>query len=87
VWSDGFIEQGGKLTFTRAASIKREITFNKPFASSMFGLSLMAGRNSGTNVDSEYAYGVYAHSQTKVLVSAWRDTGSATTLWWYANGY
>lgn len=87
VWGDGFIEQGGKLTFTGKASIVREITFNKPFASSMIGLSLMAGRNSGTHSDSEYGYGVYAYSTTKVSVSAWNETGSATTLWWYANGY
>lgn len=87
VWSDGFIEQGGKLTFTGTASIAREITFNKPFASSMIGLSLMAGRNSGTNTESEYGYGVYAYSTTKVSVSAWKERGSATTLWWYANGY
>lgn len=87
VWSDGFIEQGGKLTFTGAALIVREITFNKPFASSMIGLSLMAGRNSGTNTESEYAYGVYAYSTTKVSVSAWKENGTATTLWWYANGY
>lgn len=87
VWSDGFIEQGGKLTLTGAASITREITFNKPFASSMVGLSLMAGRNSGTGTDSEHAYGVYAHSTTKVSVSAWKESDNATTLWWYANGY
>lgn len=87
VWSDGFIEQGGKLTFTGTTSIIREITFNKPFASSMIGLSLMAGRNSGGDTDSDYAYGVYAYSTTKVSVSAWKKNGSATTLWWYANGY
>lgn len=87
VWSDGFIEQGGKLTFTGAASINREITFNKPFASAMLGLSLMAGRNSGTSTEAEYGYGVYAYSTTKVSVSAWKENGSATTLWWYANGY
>ena len=87
VWSDGFIEQGGKLTFTGAASINREITFNKPFASSMIGLSLMAGRNSGTGTLAEYGYGVYAYSTTKVSVAAWKEQGSATTLWWYANGY
>ena len=87
VWSDGFIEQGGKLTFTGAASITREITFNKPFASSMIGLSFMAGQNYGTYMDSEYAYGVHAYSTTKVSVSDWRENGSATTLWWYANGY
>lgn len=87
VWSDGFIEQGGKLTFTGTHSISREITFNKPFASSMIGLSLMVGRNSGTKEDSEYAYGVYAYSTTKVSVAAWKEYGSATTLWWYANGY
>lgn len=87
VWSDGFIEQGGKLTFTGAASIVREITFNKPFASSMIGLSLMAGRNSSAEAESECAYGVCAHSKTKVSVSAWREKGSATTLWWYASGY
>ena len=86
-WSDGFIEQGGKLTFTSTTVIVKEITFNKPFASSMFGLSLMAGRNSGAQADSEYSYGVYAYSTTKVSISAWKETGSATTLWWYANGY
>ena len=87
VWSDGFIEQGGKLTFTDTASIRSEITFNKPFASSMIGLSLTAWRNSGTGMDSEYSYGVYAYSTTKVSVAAWKENGSATTLWWYANGY
>lgn len=87
VWSDGFIEQGGKLTFTGTATIDREITFNKPFASSMMGLSLMAGRNSGTSGNAEYGYGVYAYSKTKVSVLAWKQSGSATTLWWYANGY
>ena len=87
VWSDGFIEQGGKLTFTSTTSIRSEITFNKPFASSMIGLSFMAGRNSGTATESEYSYGVYAFSKTKVSVAAWKDTGSATTLWWYVNGY
>lgn len=73
VWSDGFVEQGGKLTSTGKASIIREITFNKPFASAMIGLSLMAGRNSGTSAKSEYGYGVYAYSTTKVSVSAWRS--------------
>lgn len=87
VWSDGFIEQGGKLTFTGTTTIRREITFNKPFASSMIGLSLMAGRNSGTDANSAYSYGVYAYSTTKVSASAWKESGSATTLWWYANGY
>lgn len=87
VWSDGFIEQGGRLTFADAASIVREITFNKPFASLMIGLSLMVGRNYGTHVESEYEFGVFAYSTTKVSVSAWGDDGSATTLWWYANGY
>lgn len=87
VWSDGFIEQGGKLTFTSTTSINREITFNKPFASSMIGLSLMAGRNIGGSADSEYSYGVYAYSTTKVSVAAWKEQGRATTLWWYANGY
>lgn len=87
VWSDGFIEQGGKLTLTGTAAIAREITFNKPFASSMIGLSLMVGRNSGTAESTEYGYGVYAYSTTKVSVAAWKESGSATTLWWYANGY
>lgn len=87
VWSDGFIEQGGKLTFTGTASIDREITFNKPFASAMIGLSLMAGRNSGKSTLAEYGYGVYAYSTTKMSVTAWKEQGSATTLWWYANGY
>lgn len=87
VWSDGFIEQGGKLTFTGTTSIRSEITFNKRFASSMIGLSLMAGRNSGKATESEYSYGVYAYSTTKVSVAAWKENGSATTLWWYANGY
>lgn len=87
VWSDGFIEQGGKLTFTGASSITRDITFNKPFASSMIGLSLMSGRNSGTSSGSEYGYGVYAYSTTKMSVAAWKEGGSSTTLWWYANGY
>lgn len=87
VWSDGFIEQGGKLTFTSTTSINREITFNKPFASSMIGLSLMDGRNIGGSEYSEYSYGVYAYSTTKVSVAAWKEQGSATTLWWYANGY
>ena len=87
VWSDGFIEQGGKLTFTGTTSIRKEITFNKPFASSMIGLSLMAGRSSGESADSEYEYGVYTCSTTKVSVAAWKERGSATTLWWYANGY
>ena len=86
-WSDGFIEQGGKLTFTGATTIIMEITFNKPFASAMIGLSLMAGRNSGTYMEADYSYGVYAYSTTKVSVNAWKDKGSATTLWWYANGY
>ena len=87
VWSDGFIEQGGKLTFTGTEVIVKQITFNKPFASSMLGLSLMAGRNSGPTELAEYGYGVYAYSTTKVSVSAWKKSGSATTLWWYANGY
>lgn len=87
VWSDGFIEQGGKFTFTGKAAIRREITFNMPFVSSMIGLSLMAGRNSGEDTESEYSYGVYAYSKTNASVAAWKEYGSATTLWWYANGY
>lgn len=87
VWSDGFIEQGGTLTFTDTTTLRKEITFNKPFASSMIGLSLMVGRSSGEAANSAYAYGVYAYSTTKVSVSAWKENGSATTLWWYANGY
>lgn len=87
VWSDGFIEQGGTLTFTSTASIIRVITFNKPFASSMIGLSLMAGRNFGASTEAEYSYGVYGYSTTKVSFNAWKENGSATTLWWYANGY
>lgn len=87
VWSDGFIEQGGKLTFTGTAAIRSEITFNKPFASSMIGLSLMAGLKAGAATDSEYGYGVYSYSKTKMSVAAWKENGSATTLLWYANGY
>nr|DAW23337.1 MAG TPA: hypothetical protein [Caudoviricetes sp.] len=87
VWSDGFIEQGGSLTPTGTASISKEITFNKPFASSMIGLSLMAGRNSGSYKYAEYGYDVYNYSTTKVAFLAQKDSGSATTLWWYANGY
>lgn len=87
VWNDGFIEQGGKLTFTGAAAITKDITFNKPFASSMLGVSLMVGRNSDTHTDSEYGYGVYAYSTTKLSVSAWKESGSSSILWWYANGY
>lgn len=87
VWSDGFIEQGGKLTFTGTTSINKDITFSKPFASSITGLSLMARRNSGTYSGSEYGYGVNAYSTTKVSISASKQGGSATTLWWHATGY
>lgn len=87
LWSDGFVEQGGRITFAASPRFHQTITLNKSLTSYITSISAMLGRNIGDNTASEYEMGLYAYSTTSFSIGGFKNGGSATALWWYVCGY
>lgn len=87
IWSDGFIEQGGKVDITSIDG--NTFSFNRPF-SNKSTVTLVALNGKCTNVD----YTANLHTKGEVTVSTfylqakgYGGTGTVTDVNWCAFGY
>lgn len=75
VWSDGFIEQWGKVTVPGEGSNKT-LTFQKPFKNANYNIQTAGGR-----ISDRHAY-VMSKTATSVTIREWNNNND-----WYAFGY
>lgn len=75
VWSDGFIEQWGKVTVS-GEDINNTLTFQKPFKSANYNI-----QTAGWRISDRYAC-VMSKTATSVTIKAWNNDND-----WYAFGY
>lgn len=74
VWSDGFIEQWGKVTVS--GETDNTLTFQKPFKSSNYNI-----QTAGWRISDRHAC-VMSKTATSVTIRAWNNDND-----WYAFGY
>ena len=75
VWSDGFIEQWGKVTVS-GADTNNTLTFQKPFKSANYNI-----QTAGWRISDRHAC-VISKTATSVTIRAWNNDND-----WYAFGY
>lgn len=75
VWSDGFIEQWGKVT-VYGEDVNNTLTFQKPFKSADYNIQTAGWRFSDRHAC------VLGKTTTSVLIKAWKNDND-----WYAFGY
>lgn len=75
VWSDGFIEQWGKVTVS-GEDTNNTLTFQKPFKSANYNI-----QTAGCRISDRHAC-VMSKTATSVTIRAWNNDND-----WYAFGY
>lgn len=75
VWSDGFIEQWGKVTVS-GENRDNKLTFQKPFKNTNYNI-----QTAGWNITDRHAC-VISKTTTSVTIRAWNNDND-----WYAFGY
>ena len=82
VWSDGWKEQGGRVSF---AANGTTVTFPKAFSNANYTLTL--GFYSGNSTYFVIGASVSSYNATRFIANGWHQGGvSSRTGWWYACG-
>ena len=91
VWSDGYIEQGGRGTSAVTHNSKTVISFHKPMSTTNYTIEITATNTTNANHDGSYNLFTesYAFTTTSFTVGAKSDNGAiyAIPFCWYACGY
>ena len=93
VWSDGWIEQGGKINVPTGSGASKfaSLTFNKPFSNTNYILSLTVNNGASGTTPNEYRDAIVTfQNPTAETVIVWMydsNNSGSLNVDWYACGY